>query len=50
MLGYSCFKIEEKLGLKPDELYTINSADIMEHRMNDKRQMNDRGIFIVHNR
>ena len=44
------FKIEEKSGLKQDEFYTINSADIMEHRMNmnDKQQMNDRGILIVH--
>ena len=44
------FKISEKSELKQDEFYTINSADLMEHRMNDKRQMNDRGIFIVHNR
>ena len=39
------FKIGEKSGLKQDEFYTINSADIMEHHMNDKRQMNDRGKF-----
>ena len=42
------FKIGEKSGLKQNEFYTINSADIMEHHMIDKRKMNDRGIFIVH--
>ena len=41
------FKIGEKSGLKQNEFYTINSADIMEHHMIDKRKMNDRGIFIV---
>ena len=42
------FKIGEKSGLKQDEFYTINSADIMEHHMIEKRKMNARGIFIVH--
>ena len=43
------FKIDEKSGLKPNEFYTINSADIMEQqmKMNDKQQMNNRGKFSV---
>ena len=39
------FKIGERSGLKQNEFYTINSADIMEHRMNDQQKMNNRGIF-----
>ena len=39
------FKVGEKSGLKQNEIYTINSDDIMERRMNDKQQINNRGIF-----